>query len=148
MVVSYNLPITQSIQNQQVNLGILSGLCSSGLVQGGTPTNIYPAFGGQANGGVIKSIVAVTDDSAAHNLCCYIYNGTIYSLIQTASIPITAGTVSTVSNVDVMSTINGLPLDQGGKQIIEVAQSGQLMVGIQGCTSGRVVSVFVQGENY
>jgi hypothetical protein len=139
MAKSTSLMLTQNANNGNVKLTI-------------TDTTV-PAlvFTAGPNDSLIKSLVAVSDDTAAVNLQVYIVRSAVNYLLGTINIPTLSGTNGTAVAIDLLnaSGMAGLPLDPVGKRYIELKTGETLKVGcLATMTTAKTCTVSALGEDF
>jgi hypothetical protein len=106
-----------------------------------------------ANGAVIDSVIASSNDTAAINLNMMIVDsgGNNPRWIGQINVPITAGSVASTLAVDcLLSTVSvGLPRDNNGKTIIRLAPSETLRFSpVATMTAAKTCQIAIQYSNF
>jgi len=139
MAKTTSLPLTQSIKNAGVT------------ILPADTTALKTLYTAGANDAVVKSIICVSDDTAAVNLRVLInIAGTDYQ-IGTVNVPIASGTNGTANAVDVLNStaLPGLPLDRNGKRILPLVGGAIVKVAaLATVTAAKTVTVTAIVEEY
>lgn len=151
MAVTNTLPVTQAIQNDFASLVNATGAVGTTLTT--APSNSVLLSTAGANGGVVKSLTVCSDDTAARVLVIYVSPdaGTTKNPIGTVNIPITAGATGAIANVDLLnsSVLLGFPVDQSGRNVIELAPNNRIYVGVQvAVTTAKFLNVSCMSEQF
>lgn len=150
-VTPNSVPVTQAISNDLAQLSNGTGNAGTGWTT--SPSNTVLLTTAGANGSVLKSLIASSDDSSARVLTLYLSpdSGTTKYAIGSVSIAATAGNTGAIASTDLLSStlFPGLAVDGAGKLILELAASMRLYVGVQTTiTSGKLINVFAQREDF
>lgn len=117
----------------------------------GDTTALKTVYTASADDAVVKSLICVSDDTAAVNLRVLLtIGGTDYQL-GTVNIPIASGTNGTANAVDVLNSVAmaGLPLDRNGKRVIPLGTGVVLKVAaLVTVTAAKTVTVNALIEEY
>lgn len=116
-----------------------------------TPTNGVLVFTAGANGSRIISLIASSDNTAAVVVGLWRYDLTNSYLLWAQNVPIAAGGITQVANVDLMaSPIVGLPLDASDKPIWYLNAGEKLYAGAFTTAVAASKSVVINGicEDY
>lgn len=108
-------------------------------------------FTAGANDSIVKSLIVVSDDTAARVLDLYINNGTTDFRIGAVNIPLASGNAGAVANVDLLSGawITGLPFDGSGKRVLPLPANYVLKVSSQSTvTAAKTITVACMAEDY
>jgi hypothetical protein len=151
MAVTNTLPITQAIQNWFQTLANADGAC--GTLVSATPANTKLLGTAGANGSILKALMVFSDDTAARVLDIFISPdaGTTRYFVGSVAVPITAGSTGAIINVDALANafLVGFSIDQGGKNIVELAPNNKVYIGAQvAVTAAKTVMVFGMVEDY
>lgn len=112
-------------------------------------TNVKTIFTAGADDSVIKAIIITSTDTAARDIQLHISDGTTNFQLRRLSIPASAGNSATVSPVDALSGIIGLPFDEHGNRVLRLRRGFQLRANMPvAVSSGTEVDVIVLGEDY
>ena len=109
-----------------------------------------------ANGSVINSIIAYTNDTVTVNLQLGIYNGSTNYLITTVNLPIGAGNTNSVPNVDLLRSSQfgghlylGLYYDANGNKVLFLPSVYKLYANcLATMSTSKNTNIFVQGGDY
>lgn len=114
-------------------------------------TNLVTLFTAGANGSRITSLFLATTDSAANDVYIVLDvggAGTNFVIIAQVHVPITSGTAASVPCVDALA-LAGFPIDNNGKNIIQLAASDKVWIGVvANMTAAKVLFATAQGEDY
>ena len=151
MAKTTTCPITQSIQNAFQSIVNADGAVGTTLTT--APSNAKLLFTAGAEGSVIKSLTANSDDTSSRVLVIYISPdaGTTKYPIGSVSITTLAGQTGALSQIDILasSVFLGLPLDQSGRPVLPLAATYRVYVGVQvAVTAAKFLNVHAMGEDY
>lgn len=114
-------------------------------------TALKTLYTASANDAVVKSLMCVSDDTAAVNLRVLLtVSGTDYQ-IGTVNIPIASGTNGTANAIDVLNAISlpGLPIDRNGKRVLPLKTGVILKVAaLATVTAAKTVTISACVEEY
>lgn len=122
-------------------------LPKNGLFQivNGTGTAFSTVYTGGANGSKITSLMATSNDTAAHDIQIAITNGGVNYVIGTVSVAIGAGNTSGVNATNLLNTTNmpGLPLDTDGNPYIHLKSASDTLTvsAVVAVTTGKAVNI-------
>jgi hypothetical protein len=114
-------------------------------------TALKTLFTAGADDSDLKSVIAVTDDTAAINLKVYVTRGGTDYLIATVNIPIASGTNGTTPAVDVLNAISfpGLPMDSVQKRYLPLKTGDVVKVAcLATMTAAKTLTVSAFGQDY
>jgi|688.fasta_scaffold298863_3 hypothetical protein len=112
-------------------------------------TNVKTCFTAGADDSIIKAIIITSTNGAACDIQLHISNGTTNFQLRRLTIPANAGTNSSVSPVDALSGMVGLPFDEHGNRVLRLRRGFQLKANLLAATSaGTEINVIVLGEDY
>lgn len=144
-------PCTQAIQNDFASLANATGAVGTTLTT--SPSNSVLLSTAGANGSLVKSLMVCSDDSAARVLVIYVSpdSGTTKYPIGTANIPLNSGATGAIGNIDLLNStvLLGFPVDQAGRNIIQLAPSNRIYVGVQvAVTAAKFINIMASLENF
>ena len=114
-------------------------------------TNKKTLFTAGANDSIVKSLHAVSDDSAAKVVQIYVNDGTNDNYIGAVNVPITSGTTGAIAAVDLLNgtLFPNLPYDANGKRVLPLPAGYIVKVSVQAAmTSGKTMYVTCMAEDY
>lgn len=112
-------------------------------------TNSKICFTAGADDSIIKAIIITSTDGNARDIQLQISNGTNNFQLRRLTIPANAGTNTSVSPVDALSVMVGLPFDEHGNRVLRLRRGFQLKANLLAATSaGAEINVIVLGEDY
>lgn len=102
-----------------------------------------------AFGGIIESLMASTDDTAAVNVIVYLLDGTTVHPLGIVNVPLNSGNLGTVANVDILNGLVGLPVNTQSKKYIPMRAGMTLKVAVLAAmTANKSVWVKTTGVDY
>lgn len=152
MAVTVNSqPCTQAIQADFTSLVNATGAVGTTLTTAPSNSVLLATMG--ANGGVVKQLTVTSDDTSARVLVIYVSSdsGTTKYPIATVNVPLNSGATGAIVNIDVLGSavVVGLPLDQMGKPVLELAPSNRIYVGVQvAVTAAKFLNVTCVSEQF
>lgn len=145
MAKTFTLPMAQSIKTPNAQIIAAGGTNAVQLAYNA----VNYACG--AEGGVVKSLTAVSSDTAAKNVQVLINDGTNDRIVGTVPVPALAGFDGTVIAVDLLnaSYCPGLPVDQNGKRVLPL-QAGEVVKvkAVAALTAAKTIDVRGVVEEY
>lgn len=138
MTKTTTLPITQNIKSPNAQITNASGTSAVQLAYNGSNYSVG------ADDAVVKSLMAVSTDSAAKNVQVIVNDGTNDRVIGTVPIPALAGSDGTVVAVDLLNSVYmpGLPIDQNGKRVLPLKGAAVLKVkAVATLTAAKTIDV-------
>lgn len=144
------LPVTQTIINAFQSFVLVDGNVGTTLTN--TPSNAKLVTTAGANGSIVKSFTVNMDDTV-RVLVIYISPdaGTTKWPIGTASIATNSGATGAIVNVDLLNStvLTGFPVDQAGRNIIELAATYRIYAGVQTTlTTAKFMNLIVMQEDF
>lgn len=139
MAKSTNLNFTQNLK-----------LAATTIVAADT-TTLKTLFTAGANDSVVKSLHAISDDSAAKVVNIYVNNGSSDIYIGAVNVPITSGTTGAIAAVDLLSgtLFPNLPYDANGKRVLPLPAGYVVKVSVQAAvTAAKTITVTAMAEDY
>jgi hypothetical protein len=112
-------------------------------------TTVKTCYTAGADDSVIKAIIVTSTDSASRDIQFYLSDGTTNFITRRVTIPANAGNSTSVSAVDCLSGLVGLPFDEHGNRVLRIRRGFQIRANVVAAvTSGTQVNVIVLGEDY
>ena len=114
-------------------------------------TNKKTLFTAGANDSIVKSLHAISDDSAAKVINVYVNDGTNDNYIGAVTVAITSGTTGAIAAVDLLNgtLFPNLPYDANGKRVLPLPAGYIVKVSVQAAmTSGKTMYVTCMAEDY
>jgi hypothetical protein len=145
------LPFTQSIRVDLLTLISGGGLTDTFPTL--TPANTVKLMDAGNEGSLLKNVSITNNDSINHTLSYFLSHdgGASKYLLFTHSVSSSGGFNGSISNLDLLSNsrVNGLPLDQSGKQVLQLASGDSIYVGIiTSINSSRNIYLVTQVEDF
>ncbi len=103
------------------------------------------------SGSIVKSLMACSDDSAAHVVTFVFDNLTSKFAIGTVNVPINAGATGAIANVDILGSafLLGFTVDAAGKNVLQLGANQKLWAGPQvSMTAGKTLTIFGSAEDF
>ena len=139
MAKQTDLYLTKTLQNKAVT-----------IVPGDT-TALKTVYTSATDDSVVKSLMCVSDDTAAVNLRVLLTIGGTDYQIGTVNIQIASGTNGTANAVDILNStaMAGLPLDRNGKRVLPLGAGVILKVAaLVTITAAKTVTINALIEEY
>ena len=114
-------------------------------------TTLKTLFTAGANDSVVKSLHAISDDSAAKVVNVYVNNGSSDVYIGAVNVPITSGTTGAIAAVDLLSgtLFPNLPYDANGKRVLPLPAGYIVKVSVQATvTAAKTITITCMAEDY
>jgi len=114
-------------------------------------TNKKTVFTAGANDAVVKSLHAISDDSAAKVVNIYVNDGSTDIYIGAVNVPITSGTTGAIAAVDLLNgtLFPNLPYDANGKRVLPLPGGYIVKVSVQvAVTAAKTITVTCMAEDY
>ena len=83
-----------------------------------------------AFGGIVETLIASTNDTAAVNVFIYLLSGTTVHPLGIVNVPLSSGNAANVPSVDLINGISGLPINSAYKKYIPLQANMNLKVGV------------------
>jgi len=100
-------------------------------------------------GGMVESLLASTNDTAAVNVFVYILSGTTVHPLGIVNVPLSSGNAASVLNVDLINGIVGLPVNSVGKKYIPLQGGMSIKVAVLAAmTANKILWVKSLGVDY
>lgn len=139
MAKSTNLNFTQTIK------------LSSTTIVNSDSTNKKTLFTAGSNDSVVKSLHAVSDDSAAKVVNVYVNDGSTDIYIGAVNVPLNSGATGAIAAVDLLNgtLFPNLPYDSNGKRVLPLPAGYVVKVSVQAAvTSAKTITVTCMAEDY
>lgn len=102
-----------------------------------------------AYGGIVESLMASTNDTAAVNVLVYILDGSTVHPLGIVNVPLSSGNSGTVPNVDLINGLIGLPVNSVYKKYIPLRANVVLKVAILAAmTANKILFVKSTGVDF
>ena len=114
-------------------------------------TNKKTLFTAGANDSIVKSLHAVSDDSAAKVVQIYVNDGSVDNYIGAVNVPINSGTTGAIAAIDLLNgtLFPNLPYDANGKRVLPLPAGYVLKVSVVAAvTSAKTISITCMAEDY
>lgn len=139
MAKTTNLNFTQSIKLTQATIVNADSTTKKTLFTAG------------ANDSVVKSLHAISDDTAAKVVNVYVNDGTTDNYIGAVTVPITSGFTGAIAAVDLLNgtLFPNLPYDANGKRVLPLPAGYVVKVSVQAAvTAAKTIYVTCMAEDY
>ena len=158
MAKTYTNPFTQTLKVHAAT--IVNATSFSAADAGTNPTNTVKLLTAGSEGTVVKAICMASNDTSARNIAFYWSGdgGTTKVLLCVVAIAATAGFTGAIANVDVLNAltstglpiINGLPVDQSGKQVLPLEAGDEIYIAVitAAVTANKTVYVTAFCEDF
>lgn len=125
---------------------------ASATIQPADTTALKTVFTAGSNDAVVKSLHAVSDETAnARVLNLYVNNGATDIYIGSVNVPLSSGFTGAIASVDLLSgtLFPGLPYDAQGKRVLPLPAGYILKVSSQSTmATGKTITVTAMAEDY
>ena len=114
-------------------------------------TNIVNVFTAGSDDSIVKSLHAVSNDSAAKVVNIYVHDGLQDIYIGSTNVPLSSGNTGAVASVDLISgtLFPSLPYDANGKRVLPLPAGYVVRANVQvAVTSGRSITIVAMAEDY
>ena len=114
-------------------------------------TNIVNVFTAGSDDSVVKSLHAVSNDSAAKVINLYVHDGLQDIYIGSTNVPLSSGNTGAVASVDLISgtLFPSLPYDANGKRVLPLPAGYVVRANVQvAMTAGRSMTIVAMAEDY
>jgi hypothetical protein len=146
-----NLPKYATVLNGGVCQLGLSGTTVGATALGvdGIAADAKICYTAGAFGGMVESLLASTNDTAAVNAFVYILSGTTVHPLGIVNVPLSSGNAASVANVDLINGISGLPVNSVGKKYIPLQANMSVKVAVLAAmTANKYLIVKATGVDY
>ena len=116
-------------------------------------TTLKTLYAAGTNGTKVENILVTNTDTAAYTVQVYVTISATDYLIGSVNIPLSAGNLSTVNSVNLLSTTGNLGpvlnLDSTGNPYLYLASGSTLKVATTGTvTAAKTITFFAQGGDF
>ena len=102
-----------------------------------------------AYGGIVESLMASTNDTAAVNVFVYGLDGATVNPFGIVNVPINSGNLGTAANVDLINGLAGLPINSVYKRYIPLKANMTLKVAVlSAMTANKILWVKSTGVDF
>jgi hypothetical protein len=131
-LAAVNMPKYATVLNGGV--GVLgtgaSTVGATALGVDGSAADAKVCYTAGAYGGMVESLMLSTNDTAAVNVFVYLLDGATVHPLGIVNVPLSSGNSATVSNVDAIAALLGLPMNAVGKKYIPLRANMTLKVSV------------------
>jgi hypothetical protein len=150
-LATVNIPKYASVLNGGVCQVGVSGTTVGATALGvdGIAADAKVCYTAGAYGGMVESLLASTNDTAAVNVFVYLLSGTTVHSLGIVNVPLSSGNLGTAANVDLINGLVGLPINLVGKKYIPLMANMSVKVAVLAAmTANKYLIVKATGVDF